>query len=77
MNAPQHWTQKGFAVVSNGPNDYPILHSFHMPEWEAQSQLERIKEQLPAKYIEGIQIIHAELKLEWPPALSVDGGEKE
>lgn len=42
----EEWTQDGFAVVSlvtpAGPPGLPLLHSFHLPEWEALARLDAL-----------------------------------
>lgn len=62
----KNWEQKGFAVVSFvGP--LPMVHSFHMPEWEAKSAMGELHG-LPAHLIDRLQVLPATLTFQ------ADGG---
>lgn len=61
------WTQKGFAVVSvvSEAGGMPLLHSFHLPEWEANIAKDACAS-LPENLTQGLAVVPAVLTFEMP-----------
>jgi hypothetical protein len=54
--------QRGWVVVSYA-GELPVMHSFHMPEWEAKLALAAAK-RLPAHLTDSLQMVPATLRFE-------------
>lgn len=59
------WEQRGFALVSRCGH-LPLLHSFHLPRWEAERAREVAQQTLPEELRAGLGVVEATLHFEFP-----------
>lgn len=60
------WRQAGFVLVSRA-GELPLVHSFHLPRWEAESAAEQARK-LPSELVTDLQVVPATLEFELPAA---------
>lgn len=67
------WEQRCFLLVSRVPGTgTPLIHSFHLPEWEALSA-KKEAEALPDHLIDGLAVVPAVAHFEIPEPPTVTG----